>query len=157
MRASHVFLYFVFCFNVFSVIHQVSTNLYAGRNSSTFMKRFKLSSFLVHISYMTVLVAIYLAYTQLTGSRVLLECPKLTILGYGGEFLQATLRTMVSNVTHENFMPYRRSSFFNWTLLFLNGVFLYTTNFPLIDEFWMILAINGMAWGTVIHYVFYVL
>ena len=50
-------------FEVVSVIQSFISNLYSGRNSETFLKRYKFKSFLIHTSYMAVLCAIYLAYT----------------------------------------------------------------------------------------------
>ena len=150
-------LYLAFCFNIISTMHQVGTDLYAGRNGSTFRKRFRMSSFLSHMSYIIVLVAIYIAYVTVTGSTIAVEYPKLTSLAYGGEFLQACLRTMVSNVTHENFNPYRRSTLFNWVLFSVNAASFLSTGSPLINELWMILAINAMAWGTIVHYIYFVL
>ena len=150
-------LYLAFSFNITATMHQVGTNLYAGRNSSLFRKRFKLGSFLSHLSYMILLVTIYICYVTLTGSTVAVEYPKLTSLAYGGEFLKACLRLMVSNVTHENFNPYRRSTFISWSLLSVNAASLLITDSPMINELWMILAINIVAWSSVAHYTYYVI
>ena len=53
----------MFVVNVASTLHQVVTNLYAGRHSATFQKRFNLATFIAHVSYMAVLIAVYLGYT----------------------------------------------------------------------------------------------
>merc|ERR1712087_175724 len=49
----------------------VAANVHAGKSNATFQKRFTLPSFVAHISYMFVLIAVYLGYTQLTGSTIL--------------------------------------------------------------------------------------
>ena len=76
---------------------------------------------MIHISYMIVLVAIFIFYTQFTGSTVLDEYPKLTTMAYGGMFLQATLRIMVASVTHDDYMPYRRTTVISWLLMSFNA------------------------------------
>ena len=106
---------------------------------------------------MVVLIAIYLSYTQLTGSTVLIDSPKLTVLAFGGEFLQAVLRMMVSSVVRQDFTPYRRTTFVSWSLLGLNGASLLLNSAPLINEFWLLLAICTMVWLATAHYVYYVL
>ena len=80
-------------FSLFSVFSE----LHAAKNTTTFKKRFKLNSFIVNFSYQIVNVAIYLAYTQLTGSTVLNEYPKLTSFAYGAQYLQAVHRIQVSS------------------------------------------------------------
>ena len=106
---------------------------------------------------MVVLITIYMSYTQLTGSIVLTDYPKLTVLAFGGEFLQAVLRMMVSSVVRQDFTPYRRTTFVSWSLLGLNGASLLMTGTPLINEFWLLLAICTMVWLAIAHYVYYVL
>ena len=80
-------IYGLFLANVVTTIHSFATNLYAGRNSATFQKRFKLHTFIIHVSYMVVLPTVYFSYTMLTGSTILAHAPKLTTLAYGGEFV----------------------------------------------------------------------
>ena len=97
-RMSHLMLYFIFTWIISSTIIKLMLTLYAERNTEHFQKRFKMRSFISHTTYMLALILVYFSYTQLTGSTVLNEYPKLTNLAYGGEFLQATLRCMVCNV-----------------------------------------------------------
>ena len=106
---------------------------------------------------MMVNVAAYLVYTQLTGSTVLLEYPKLTTMAYGGQFLQAALRTQVASVLHENFTPYRRTTFVAWSLMAINASYLVVTGSPLFNEFWMFAAVNAIIWSAIAHFVFYVI
>ena len=98
MRASHILNYVVAIWISLSTIHTFATNLYAGRNTEHFQKKFNLKSFIVRASYMPALILVYFSYTQLTGSTVLIEYPKMTNLAYGGEFLLGILRVMVSSV-----------------------------------------------------------
>ena len=106
---------------------------------------------------MAILIAVYLGYTQLTGSTILIEAPKLTTLAFSGEFLQATLRTQVSNVSQDTHMPYRKTTVISWSLLALNAAFLLSRGKPLVDELILIMFINAMVWGSIVHYVYYVL
>ena len=87
MGLGQLIIYGLFVINVASTLQQVITNLYAGRNSATFEKRYRLDTFVANASYMAVLIAVYLGYTQLTGSTILNDAPKLTTLAFGGEFL----------------------------------------------------------------------
>jgi len=157
MRLGQAVIYAIFAFNVAATLHQVVSNIHAGRSNATFQKRFKLPYFVAHISYMFVLILVYLGYTQLTGSTILVEAPKLTTLAYGGEFLQATLRTQVSNVSQETHMPYRRTTLASWSLLAVNAASLLATGEPLINELAMIVFICAMVWGSIAHYVYFVL
>ena len=106
---------------------------------------------------MVVLVAIYFCYTQLTGSTVLEEYPKLTTMAYGGQFLQGALRVMVSSVTHGNFMPYRRTTIFSWSLLAFNAFSLIYVRELMFNEYWMMCTICVIVWGALAHFVYYVL
>ena len=106
---------------------------------------------------MVALIFVYMSYTQLTGSTVLIESPKLTNLAFGGEYLHAVLRIMVSGVTSEPFTPYRRTTFISWSLLALNGATLLMTGAPLINENYLLLSICTMVWLSIAHYVYYVL
>jgi len=114
-------------------------------------------SFLIHTSYMLVLCAVYLSYTQLTGSTVLIDYPKLTTMAYGGQYLQATLRTMISNVTHENHMPYRRTTFLCWFLIAINAASFLLKGEPVFNEFWLMMTICAITWGALAHFVYFVL
>ena len=59
-------------------------SVYACRNDAIFRKRYTAVSFFANTSFMIVLIAIYLAYTQLSGSTILISNPKLTTCAYGG-------------------------------------------------------------------------
>ena len=86
-RVVHLAISAIFISELAHVFLSVSQNLYAGRKSETFKKRYTPASFLVHLSYMAVLVSVYIGYTQLTGSTVLIDYPKLTTMCYGGQYL----------------------------------------------------------------------
>jgi hypothetical protein len=74
--------------------------MWHGRKSETFKRMYaNKKSFIVHLSYMIVVVAIYLGYSLLPGSRVIKEYPRLLHLAYGAHFLQGTLRVMISAAT----------------------------------------------------------
>ena len=77
----------VFTYEVSFSLIAFTSEMYHGRNGETFQKRYQRKSFLANISYMIFNVGIYLTYTQLPASTVLLEYPKLTTLAYGGQFL----------------------------------------------------------------------
>lgn len=106
---------------------------------------------------MIVLITVFLAYTQLTGSTVLIEYPKLTTLAYGGQFLQATTLMQVSRITLDTHMPYRRNMLISWSLMALNAYSLIRNGVPMFDEFWTICAINLITWSAYAHFIYYVL
>ena len=108
------------------------------------------------MSYEIVLALTYMAYTQLTGSTVLIDYPKLTTMAYGGQFLKGTLRTMVSSTAHQNFNPYSRTMLLCFLLLAINATLL-SSGRRVIDEFWLMTAICVISWGAVAHFVYHVL
>ena len=99
MRLSHVFMVVVAFFEIASVLNGVCTNLWNGRHSEHFQKRFSAASFVFHTSYLFVVCCVWLGYTMLPGNGLLAAHPKLTMLAYGGQFLQGTLRVLISGVT----------------------------------------------------------
>ena len=106
---------------------------------------------------MALLLTVYLSYTQLTGSTILADAPKLTTFAFGGEFLQATLRTQVASVSNADHMPYRRTTLVSWSLLAMNAASLLLTGEPVINELMMIVFICAIVWGAITHFVYYVL
>ena len=54
-------------------------------------------------------------------------------------------------------MPYRRTTLASWSLLAVNAASLLATGEPLINELAMIVLICAMVWGSLAHYVYYVL
>lgn len=54
-------------------------------------------------------------------------------------------------------MPYRRTTLASWSLLAVNAASLLATGEPLINELAMIVLICAMVWGSIAHYVYYVL
>ena len=54
-------------------------------------------------------------------------------------------------------MPYRKSTLVSWSLLAINAVALSQNGAPLIDELIMIMFINAVVWGSIFHYVYFVL
>ena len=64
---------------------------------------------------------------------------------------------MVSSVTHENHMPYRRTTVASWLLMAVNAVSFWLQGKPLMNEYWMMLAICVTAWSVLAHFVYYVL
>ena len=108
------------------------------------------------MSYEIVLALTYMAYTQLTGSTVLVDYPKLTTMAYGGQFLKGTLLMMVSSTAHQNFNPYSRTMLLCLLLLAINATLL-SSGRQVIDEFWLMTAICVISWGAVAHFVYHVL
>ena len=106
---------------------------------------------------MIVLLAVWLLYSQKTGSTIMVTHPKLTTFAYGGQFLNAVHRLQVANVTDEIPIPYRRSTFICWAILAVNGYALYTTGKPVFDELVMIVILNIIIWSVNAHYAYYVL
>ena len=84
MRLGLVFLTIIFTFEIGFSLISFTYEMIVGRITETFQRRYKLKSFLAHISYMIFNVAIYLTYTQLPASMVLFEYPKLTTMAFGG-------------------------------------------------------------------------
>ena len=62
-RLAPTVLFMIFAFEVILSLFSVSSTLYENRNNTTFKKRFRIGSFIAHISYMVVNVLIYLSYT----------------------------------------------------------------------------------------------
>ena len=60
-------------------------------------------------------------------------------------------------MTDEIPMPYRRSTFFCWGLLAINGFVLATSGRPYIDELKLIVILNVIIWSYNAHYAYYVL
>jgi len=111
--------------------------------------------FLVHLSYMFVVVGVYLGYTLLSDSKLVSEHPKLVHLAYGAHYLQGTLRAMVSAATLEDYMPYRRNNVLMWLLMIVNGMSLYLKREALFDEYMMIVTVAMVGWACVLHQVYY--
>lgn len=105
---------------------------------------------------MAVLCAVYIAYS-FTGSTVLDDYPKLTTMAFGAQYLQATLRTMISSVTRECHMPYRRNTLFAWLLMAINAASFLLSGEPIFNEFWLMAFICALGWGALAHYIYYVL
>ena len=77
----------LFTFEITFSLFAVAAELYRNREDPTFKKRYRPLTFAAHLSFMLINVGIYIGYTQLTGSTVLVDYPKLTCMAYGGQFL----------------------------------------------------------------------
>lgn len=64
---------------------------------------------------------------------------------------------MVSSVTNETHMPYRRNILFSWLLMAINAASYLMRDEPVFNDFWLMVFINVLAWSTLAHYVYYVL
>ena len=156
LKRKSILLYSLACFQLPFAACATITNLNRASKSETFEKRYKPFSFFLHVSYEIVLALTYIAYTQFTGSTVLVDYPKLTTMAYGGQFLKATLLIMVSSAAHQDFNPYSRTMLLCFLLLAINATYLIGGR-QVIDEFWLMTAICVISWGAVIHFVYHVM
>jgi hypothetical protein len=147
----------LFFFECFSVFQQFASNVWHGRNSPHFEKRYNAKSFIAHASFMIVLVAVYAAYTSLSQSGASVNCTKSMLFAFGGQFLQVLLRLLVSDLTSDIFNPYRRTTLLCWSLMLLNGVSMVAKGQPLINEFALFSLINAITWSAIAHYIYHVL
>ena len=71
--------------------------------------------------------------------------------------MQAVMRMLVSNVTHELFVPFRRTTILSWFLIALNGMSMIfgKNKEPIFDERNTFLFILIISWLAVAHYVYY--
>ena len=82
----------VMAFNMINVGQSLFFALKANQDEETFNRRYTPLTFNANMSFMFVLLGVYLWYTQCTGSTILYTHPKLTTLAYGGQFLNAVHR-----------------------------------------------------------------
>ena len=156
LKRKSILLYSIACFQLpFAAVATIA-NLIRASKSETFEKRYKPFSFFLHVSYGIFLALTYIAYTQFTGSTVLVDYPKLTTMAYGGQFLKATLLIMVSSAAHQDFNPYSRTMLLCFLLLAINATYLIGGR-HMIDEFWLMTAICAISWGAMIHFVYNVM
>jgi hypothetical protein len=87
MRLSHLFGYVLGTWSTFSCIFNVCTNLWNCRQNEHFLKRYKLSSFIAHCTYMFVLCAVFIAYIYTPGSLASTVYTKSTMFAFGVHFV----------------------------------------------------------------------
>ena len=106
---------------------------------------------------MSWLCGIYLSYVLFTPTKVLYDHPRVVQVAYSGQFLQALLRMLVSNVTHELFVPFRRTTILSWLLIGLNGFNMLFGKYkePVFDEGKTFLFIAVITWAAIAHYVLF--
>lgn len=155
MKFVHVLLYAIAVIEFATVFSGVLSNLWHGRNTPHFKHRFTPASFARQFGYMLVLVAIYGAYEFCPGTQASELYPRLTMLAYGGQFLQAHLRMLLAGVQNEIFNPFRRTSYLVWALLAINVVSCLTKGFPVMDEYWLFVSVNVIAWSANVHFVYF--
>ena len=51
---------------------------------------------------------------------VMFKYPIAMMFAYGSQFLQGTLRALISGVTREQYQPYRRTNTLMWSLMIVN-------------------------------------
>jgi len=67
------------------------------------------------------------------------------------------MRAMVASISKEDFQPYRRNTLIAWLLMLVNGLSIYSSGTPLVNEFLMIALIAAVGWGCFIHQLYYTL
>lgn len=137
-------------------MHYTSLNMWHGRKSNIFKQRNTgKKSLIKHFSYMVVVVSVFLGYSLVPDNRTIYDYPRLMHLAFGAQFLQGTLRAMISSTTLENFNPYRRSNISMWLLMVVNAASIYMSGKPLINEYFMIFTVFAVSWGAVMHQIYY--
>ena len=154
VQFNHLVLYFLLGFEIISVVSGVGTNLYHARHNEYFRaqwggKRY----FFSHVTFMVSLCAVFMTYALI--SPVMSMYPKLAMFAYGSQFLQGTFLALISGATREHFKPYRRTNTFMWSCMILNGFSYLWTKEPLIDELYLMVAMNVIGWSAIMHQIYW--
>jgi hypothetical protein len=80
-------------------------------------------------------------------------------MGYGAQFLQSVHRMMVCDATSSELQPIRRTQILVWALLALNYFYLYSSEGKMgfMTEWKLLVLINVISWGAIVHQIFYTL
>jgi len=65
------------------------------------------------------------------------------------------MRVLVASISKEDYQPYRRNTLVAWSLMLVNGLSIYYTGIPLMNEFWMFMAIAVVGWCCFILQLYY--
>jgi hypothetical protein len=155
LRTIHLGLYVVSMLEIFSVISGVTTNLWHARNSEGFQKAWPGKRyFFSHVSYMASLCSVFMGYVIISPS-VMQKYPIAMMFAYGSQFLQGTLRALISGVTREKYQPYRRTNTTMWSLMIINAFSIIVLGHVLIDELALVVLMNLIGWGAIAHQVYW--
>ena len=99
------------------------------------------------------LYAAYYAYFAYAGMKAFEECPLLVMIAFGGQFLQAQIRMLVTIATFEDFRPFRRTHFMCWLLM---GFQVYTGG-ECLSEMQLFGLVSLISWTAHMHQVIFTL
>lgn len=83
--------------------------------------------------------------------QVMHKYPIPMMFAYGSQFLQGTLRALISGVTKEKYQPYRRTNTTMWSLMIINAFSILFLGHVLIDELVLVVLMNLIGWGAIAH------
>lgn len=158
-RYVHLVACVVFSLEVLSVVGSTLLKLWGLRNDKRFIQNYSFVTFIAQCSFMLVLQAVWMAYVSVPGNEATFEKHlRLCQFAFGGQYLQATFRLLVANITNDKFMPYRRTHFLTWALMFVNAASIYFNNGQaLMDTQNMLIFINVVTWLAVAHLTYFTL
>lgn len=131
-------------------------NYWRARAEPHLKARFTWRCFLRLGGYMLLNVVIYNLY-GIACSDVLYTHTRLVVLAFGGQYLQVTLRMVVSNATGDEVDPIHWTALVSWGLLCANMVSFVANGAAFIPDVYVFWAINALAWCSVAHYGFSVI
>jgi len=103
VRTSHLFLYALAIIELITLSQAFYTNLKQAKDTEIFKRRYQLSTFIRHVSFLPVASAVWMAYIFAPNSVAIADHTKLVTFGFGAHFLQGVMRLMLNNVTEGDF------------------------------------------------------
>jgi phosphatidylserine synthase len=128
VRLTHIILVLALMFEFIGMGGNVYSAIIAKKDSEHFKMRFNFTCFMTQILILPIMIVVWTSYMFVPGTKsrdgdynfLLTTC-------YAAQFLQATHRLMVCDVTLAPFYAIRRTHVLVWTLLAANAVFLFTS------------------------------
>ena len=128
MKITHNLLAIVIVLEFLGIGGHVYSSIIEKKDSDHFKKRFNSTCFFTQVAILPLMIVVWSAYQFVPGTKSRDEYNMLVIACYGAQFLQATHRLMVCDVTLAPFYAIRRSHVIVWALMAMNAFCLFTSS-----------------------------
>jgi len=157
MKVSHTLLGMLIPLEFFGIFGHIYSSINESKEKEHFKKRYSSMTFLSQMLILPLMIIVWTSYQFVPGTKSRDEYNMLVILGYGAQFLQATHRLMVCDVTLAPFYAIRRTHVLVWALLAANGFCLISSQGKqgLMDEWYLLVGVNLISWAAVWHQIWF--
>lgn len=153
MKLCHSLLIIIIILEFFGISLHVYSSIMEKKDTEHFKNRFNFTCFMSQLLILPYMIVFWVGYMYVPGTKTNGEYNMLVIACYGAQFLQATHRLMVCDVTLAPYYAIRRTHVLVWALLAANAVCLIKSNGQtgMMDEWTLLVGLNVISWTAVWH------